>query len=102
MKMFIATILSSVALIGNAAHAACENKESKVVAVAKTIGVLNGFKKVELSSPLESRDGEYGKYTITISGERNGFYSQGTDYEIVISDDGFCSVVSVQRADSIE
>lgn len=101
MKLKFALFVGTLILFGNLAQATCLDKELKATATANAVAVLNGFKQIELSAPLANKE-EYGKYTISISGVRNGFYMQGGNYDITISDDGFCSVVSVKRGLTME
>lgn len=101
MKSTILTLAMSLFALGTVAQATCDRKEEKASATAQAIGALNGIQEIKLTRPMADSE-KYGTYSVSISGVRNGFFEQGSGYEITISDDGFCSVVSVKRSFTIE
>lgn len=101
MKSAILTLVVSILAFGATAQATCNQKEEKALATARVIATLNGLKEIELSRP-EAHSEKYGTFTVTVSGVQNGFFMQGSAYEITISDDGFCSLVSFKRGLTLE
>lgn len=101
MKSAILTLVVSIFAFSVIAQATCNQKEEKALATARAIATLNGLKEIELSKPELHRK-KYGTFTITASGVQNGFFTQGSAYEITISDDGFCSLVSFKRGITME
>lgn len=101
MKSAVLTLIVSIFAFGTIAQAACNQKEEKALATARAIATLNGLKEIELSR-AQPHSEKYGTFTVSVSGVQNGFFMQGSAYEITISDDGFCSLVSFKRGLTME